>query len=286
VSLFDQDRGTVEMQDFYSHIAPFKSYSTGQLKSLFPFTNNLNESSDIVYNYLDEFDKFKDSKILIVGAGPSTNEVKWHNLEYDYIFSLNHFYLNSNLKNRKVDIAVIGGEVDYQSDDFLNYVNEFNPILMFELHSRWEKEKTYLRLLYENYPKISCFNTRIYGKLGGVPRLLMFALEMKPKEIYFIGMDGGTSLSAVSKKFTGDLNHSFEEGKENLPHLVNESNAYSVYYGQYEELWNYILNELNYDTRLYNLGENSEYNFSSIWSKEHFPLTEEIQRKISIDEKK
>jgi cyclopropane fatty-acyl-phospholipid synthase-like methyltransferase len=264
----------------------FSRWATGELKKLFPFTNNLKKSSDIVYNYLDEFDKFKDSKILIVGAGPSTNEVKWHNLEYDYIFSLNHFYLNSNLKNRKVDIAVIGGEVDYQSDDFLNYVNEFNPILMFELHSRWEKEKTYLRLLYENYPKISCFNTRIYGKLGGVPRLLMFALEMKPKEIYFIGMDGGTSLSAVSKKFTGDLNHSFEEGKENLPHLVNESNAYSVYYGQYEELWNYILNELNYDTRLYNLGENSEYNFSSIWSKEHFPLTEEIQRKISIDEKK
>ena len=270
------------MQDFYSHIAPFKSYSTGQLKSLFPFTNNLNESSDIVYNYLDEFDKFKDSKILIVGAGPTTNEVKWYNLEYDYIFSLNHFYLNSNLKNRKVDIAVIGGEVDYQSDDFLNYVNEFNPILMFELHSRWEKEKTYLRLLYENYPKISCFNTRIYGKLGGVPRLLMFALEMKPKEIYFVGMDGCPGVSVKTKTLNkNNMEHSFEDGKVNLPHQVNEYNAYDIYYGQYEELWNYILNELNYDTRLYNLGENSEYNFSSIWSKEHFSLTEEIKRKIS-----
>ncbi|SVB67547.1 uncharacterized protein METZ01_LOCUS220401, partial [marine metagenome] len=109
--------------------------SAEKLKSFFPFTNNIKKNTDIVYNYLDEFDKFKDSKILIVGAGPSTNEVKWHNLDYDYIFSLNHFYLNSNLKNRKVDIAIVGGEVDYQSDDFLNYVNEFNPILMFELHS-------------------------------------------------------------------------------------------------------------------------------------------------------
>jgi hypothetical protein len=282
MSLFDQDHGTVDMQVYYSHISPFKSHSTGQLKSLFPFTNNLKKSYEIVYNYLDEFDKFKDSKILIVGAGPSTNEVKWYNLEYDYIFSLNHFYLNSDLKNRKVDIAVIGGEVDYQSDDFLNYVNEFNPILMFELHSKWKNEKTYLRLLYENYPKLSCFNTRIYGKLGGVPRLLMFALEMKPKEIYFVGMDGCPGVSVKTKTLNkNNIEHSFEDGKDNLPHQINEFNAYDIYYGQYEELWNYILNELNYDTRLYNLGENSEYNFSSIWSKEHFPLTEEIQRKIS-----
>ena len=49
---------------------------------------------------MDEFDKFKDSKILIVGAGPSTNEVKWHNLEYDYIFSCNHFFLNERLTTK------------------------------------------------------------------------------------------------------------------------------------------------------------------------------------------
>jgi len=259
----------------------FSRWATGELKKLFPFSDDLISNSELVYNNLDEFEKFKDSKILLVGAGPSTNEVNWYNLEYDYIFSLNHFYLNSNLKNRKVDVALIGAEVDYQSEEFLTYVNEYNPIFMFELHSRWENEKTYLRLLYENYPKLSCFQTRVYGKLGGVPRLLLFALEMRPKEIYFIGMDGGTSLSAVSKKFTGDLNHSFEEGKENLPHLVNESNAYSVYYGEHEELWNYILNESSYDTKLYNLGEDSEYNFSSFWSKKYFPLSENIKRRIN-----
>ncbi|SVC04318.1 uncharacterized protein METZ01_LOCUS257172 [marine metagenome] len=255
--------------------------SAKELKSLFPFTDNIKKSLGIVYNHLDEFEKFKDSKILIVGAGPSTNEVKWYNLEYDYIFSLNHFYLNSDLKNRKVDIAVVGGEVDYQSDDFLNYVNAFNPILMFELHSKWEKEKTYLRLLHENYPKLSCFNTRVYGKIGGAPRLLMLALEMKPKELYFVGLDGGPGVSVKTKSMnTNDIKHSFQPGKNNMAWEITESNAYDIYYGQYEELWNYVLNVLDHDTRLYNLGENSEYNFSSIWSKEHFPLTEEIQRKI------
>ena len=267
--------------DLFDPAFTSEDQSAEKLKSFFPFTNNIKKNTDIVYNYLDEFDKFKDSKILIVGAGPSTNEVKWHNLDYDYIFSLNHFYLNSNLKNRKVDIAIVGGEVDYQSDDFLNYVNEFNPILMFELHSRWENEKKYLELLYENYPKISCFNTRVYGKIGGAPRLLMFALEMKPKELYFVGLDGGPGVSVKTKSMNkNDIKHSFQPGKSNMAWEITESNAYDIYYGQYEELWNYILNELNYDTRLYNLGENSEYNFSSYWSKEHFPLTDEIQRKI------
>ena len=50
--------------------------SAEKLKSFFPFTDNIKKSCGIVYNHLDEFDKFKDSKILIVGAGPSTNEVK------------------------------------------------------------------------------------------------------------------------------------------------------------------------------------------------------------------
>ena len=267
--------------DLFDPAFTSEDQSAEKLKSFFPFTDNIKKSCGIVYNHLDEFDKFKDSKILIVGAGPSTNEVKWYNLEYDYIFSLNHFYLNSDLKNRKVDIAVVGGEVDYQSDDFLNYVNEFNPTLMFELHSKWEKEKTYLRLLYENYPKLSCFNTRVYGKIGGAPRLLMFALEMKPKELYFVGLDGGPGVSVKTKSYNkNDVKHSFEEGKSNMAYQLNESNAYYIYHKQYKVLWNYVLTKLKYDTVLYNLGENSEYNFSSIWSKEHFPLTEEIQRKI------
>ena len=71
------------------------------LKSRFPFTDNIKKSFGIVYNHLDEFEKFKDSKILVVGAGPSTNEVKWYNLEYDYIFSCNHFFLNEKIRNTK-----------------------------------------------------------------------------------------------------------------------------------------------------------------------------------------
>ena len=69
----------------------FNKWATSELKSLFPFTENLKGDSEIVYNQINEFEKFKNSKILIIGGGPSTNEVEWNNLEYDYIFSLNSF---------------------------------------------------------------------------------------------------------------------------------------------------------------------------------------------------
>ena len=31
-------------------------------------------------------EKYKDKNILIIGAGPTTNLVKWENIDYDYLF--------------------------------------------------------------------------------------------------------------------------------------------------------------------------------------------------------
>ena len=260
----------------------FSMWASEELEKLFPFSDNLILNSELVYNYLDEFEKFKDSKILLVGAGPSTNEVEWQNLDYDYIWSLNHCFLNEKLKQTNIDLICVGGEVDLQSNEFINYVNEYNSLLMFEWHGRWYNERAYFEELYKSYPKLSCFQTRVYGKLGGIPRLLIFALEMKPKEIYFVGMDGCPGVSVETKTLNkNNMKHSFEGGKDSLPHQISETNAYDIYYRQFEELWNYILNDLNYNTKLYNLGENSEYNFSSFWSKKHFPLSGEIKRKIN-----
>ena len=70
--------------DFENMIKDIDVYSLGMIIPYLFYKNNL------LYS-------IKDSKILIVGAGPSTNEVKWYNLEYDYIFSCNHFFLNEKI---------------------------------------------------------------------------------------------------------------------------------------------------------------------------------------------
>ena len=46
--------------------------------------------------------------------------------------------------------------------------------------------------------------------------------------------------------------------------MITKDNAYEIYHHQYETLWEYIFNELNFDTKIFNLKEdirllNSKY---------------------------
>ena len=52
---------------------------------------------EIIYQKNPSLEKYEDSKILIVGGGPTTNEIDWDPEEYDYIWSTNHFFLNDNI---------------------------------------------------------------------------------------------------------------------------------------------------------------------------------------------
>lgn len=260
-------------------IDDFKYIAITRLRSLFPFSENLFITDDIVYNQLADLEKFYNKRILILGGGPSTAEVNWENIEYDYIFSMNNFFMNPKLENINIDLLAVGAEVNHQDSKFISYINKYNPILMFEIHDRWYNEKNYFDMLYQSYSKISCFHSRIYGKLGVGVRLMMLAIALHASEIYLIGVDGCPCLSVSSGKFV-NANHSFEFGKTKLPYMINTDNAYNVYYQQYNTLWNYILNKTELNTKIYNLGEFSDYNFTSIWSKQYFPLTNNILTKI------
>ncbi len=260
----------------------FKNWVEPQLNNMLPFCRNLKVNTEIAYTDIDELNKYKNSKILIVGGGPSTNEIEWENLDYDYLWSLNHCFLNDRLRKKDIDLVCVGGEVDFQNDAFVDYVSEYNPLLMFEWHGRWFNERQYLEKLYDSYPKIGCYQTRAYGKLGGVVRLMILGLYLKAKEIYIVGSDGCPGLSVTKNEFIGD-EHSFEKTKSSWPWKITKENAYEIYHHQHETLWNYVLNELKFNTKIFNLGEYCEFNFSSIWSKKYFPLTKEIKRKVKIN---
>ena len=61
-------------------------------------------------------DKFTDKNILILGAGTSTLDAKWENLDYDYIWTCNDFYISDRLADTKIDLVTIGYNTDIENE--------------------------------------------------------------------------------------------------------------------------------------------------------------------------
>jgi len=233
----------------------FPKWSFNNLVNLFPsFSSNLKSNKFISYEHNKDFDKFKNKKILIVGGGPSTDDLDFNKVKVDYIFTSNSFFLNDKLKNKKVDIAMVGAEVNTSSDEFINYVETYNPWLGFEIHNKWSDvtNHEYInKFLYKSYPKMFCMQTRYYGCVGVSHRLLVLAMQLKAKEIYYIGVDGPRGM--IKGK------HSFEKNKSNLPKLppqLNVDTAEEIFTNAYKDFFTHMNKNIKYQGKLINLGKN------------------------------
>ena len=49
-------------------------------------------------------DKFTGKRVLLLGAGPSTDDVNWENLEYDCVVTSTHFYLISSITLKELSL--------------------------------------------------------------------------------------------------------------------------------------------------------------------------------------
>ncbi len=241
----------------------FPKFSSHNLKNLFPsFSLNLKTNNFISYEHNEDFNKYKDKKILIIGGGPSTTNLQLNSLDIDYIFTANNFFLNQDLNNLKVDIAMIGAEVDTSSDNFIKYVEEFEPWLGFEIHNKWniKANRDYLnKHLFNNYWKLFCMQTRYYGCVGIGHRLIVLAMQLKAKEIYYIGIDGPKGMIQG--------NHSFEKNKANLPKLpsyLNVANAEEIFTNAYKDFYTHMNRDIKYQGKLINLGKNHPDNIIPI----------------------
>ena len=88
---------------------------------------------------------YKGKKIMIVAGGPSTNDVAWENLDYDYLWTCNYFYQNEKLKDRKVDLALLGNTVNFSNEDLKNKLNKDDSIVVIEpTHIRKTNTEEYL----------------------------------------------------------------------------------------------------------------------------------------------
>lgn len=195
---------------------------------------------DILFSKVDYFKQYKGKSVLIIGGGPSASELDYSNVEADYIWSVNHFFLHPILKNTKIDLAMIMAEPNIYCKEFLEYRDKYNPMIGFEIHEKWVNYK------FDDYENYFLMNTHFYGRLGACTRMIIFAALLGVSDIKFVGMDGDTYMKQ------GD--HAFEPNKKNLPSTYNDM----LFPYEYRVFWDYVDSNFS-DIKIENLGFGKEY---------------------------
>ena len=229
------------------------------------FGTSIKSNSEIAYLNLTQLQDFKNSKILIVGGGPTTLSVDWDPNEYDFIFSCNHFYLNEKLKDINIDLATFTTETDFSLNNtqFHDYMKKSSTIICFEDRMQPE-EREYFELINDLYPTRSMYaHTRYRGKIGAVPRLLCMAILFGAAEVHVVGFDG----MKKEEKLGDTLIHAFEKDKPR-----QGTADYDLYRRHFVGLWDYLLNDIGKKVKFQNLGEGHPSNMTTDISKQMFPL--------------
>ena len=185
------------------------------------FCKSVFTNSEIVYSDLEHFKEYEGKSVLIIGGGPSTNELDYDTIERDFTWSCNHFYLNPKINSIKVDLAMLMGEPDLSSKEFISYREKFQPYLGFEVHDRWFGYE------FDDYEKYFVMHTKFYSKLGACVRMILHACHLGCNTVKFVGLDGYPPI------YEG--NHAHEPGKKLLPSSFTEE----LYDNQYKYFWQY-----------------------------------------------
>jgi len=222
-------------------------------------------NKEIIYSNHKMVESFKDSKILIVGGGPSTLTVNWRPEDYDFVWSCNHFYLNEKLKDTKVSLATVVTEVDLSeaNTEFYKYIKDNNTLICFEDRFT-DNQKENFDTFFNTHAENAMFShTRYRGKIGSVPRLLCMATLFGAKQVDVVGMDG----MSRQEKVGDETSHSFETNKKR-----KGTCNYNLYLRHHNVLWDYLLNDIGKNTKFQNLGEGHPINMTTDISRQLFPL--------------
>ena len=209
---------------------------------IFPerITEDKKANEEILYSKYSKFNKYKGKHLLIIGGGPSTSKLNFSEVDSDFIWSTNHFYLNPILNKLKIDMAMLMAEPNTTSKEFLDYRDKFEPMIGFEIHNKWKGFK------FDDYNNYFLMHTDFYSKLGACVRMIIFACFLEVKKISFVGLDG--------PKYIIKGEHSFEQGKTTLPSDFSPE----IYKWHYKVFWIYIRSRFK-KVDFKNLGYGQEY---------------------------
>jgi hypothetical protein len=230
-------------------------------------------NSNIIYTENEFLNKYKDSKILIVGAGPSFLEFDYKVDDYDYIWSVNKYFMSDDVG--KVDLISIGDETfDIMDDDVKNkIINTTTDIVLEPKHLFYKPCHKNVIDFISNYPdKFGYFHTRYSSKLGSIPRLIIFAIFMGVSEINVIGFDGQKNVNSIHNNPHNNptVKHSFE-GNKKLEMGKRYPYTTDIFYRQNIIFAEYLLRlQKIYDFKFTNCGEFYGDNIMGPISKKYF----------------
>ena len=220
--------------------------------------------SDGFFEAIPEMDKIRNSTVLIVGGGPSTNRCDWQNVKRDYTWSCNHFYKNEKIVNSKIDLFYVNAETHMGIEELSQYVKNYDPICAAD--TSITRPEHILQSFKSHDCKTMLFNMRMFLSSGAAPKLVALAVIAGASEIKVVGMDGWTR-EQIETSQAGE--HAFENGK-----ALNISSNYSFDIQRRETVvfWDYLLSTVGHRVKFSNLGESYKHNAHAEISKKMFPL--------------
>lgn len=193
--------------------------------------------------------------VLIVGAGPSTNGVKWKKVvdayNIDAVWSMNHFFYNADVLNHpKLSLISLGNEIDFNQPILRNLIDSNDRLAIYQ--EPCFVKKNYNDFIEKYKDQIGWFHLRYCSKLGVAPRMILLAILSGVKDIYVVGFDG----------FTWERKDSFRTDNGISANVDTYSKA--IWRSQLLIFWEYVAElRQKYDFRVYNLGHGHPKNMSS-----------------------
>ena len=211
--------------------------------------------------------KYKDKSILVVGGGTSTLDVNWEDIEYDYLWTCNDFYLVERVLNKDIDLYFLSHTTPF-NDVLTNKLKGSDTLVFYEPYHYRQKQESEEFINFQKDTGINIFgidipfhdNLNVEGRKAGVTgRLIQLAMYTDASKIYFVGFDG------FNKEFSN--RHAFTK-HVGLKESDLRRDWKNEYYEVFVEAYCYLVNIGGFQ-RLQNLGEGFDYNLGTEISKKY-----------------
>ena len=214
---------------------------------------DLKIDNEAIYQTHPFINTFKDTKVLMLGAGPSSKQI-FNTDHYDHVITCNHFFLNNQFLDIDFSMVCLGDEIDLSAPMLNQYLyTHKNTHVCFENRSI----TPFWQAFCSKYGDRTFFaHSRYHSRIGAVCRIIALLCIFKVKQIDVAGMDG-----YITKSNKNKYTNIFQPNKPQSD-KGKEDEIVTKYDEQYLTFWDYVLHDIGRNVKFVNLGRGYECNFS------------------------